>query len=45
MLKFKCCVGRLCTIQNKNIWINKKVDKLYMFELLCTLENQSPHNI
>ena len=45
MLKFRCCVGRPYTIEKKNIWLNKKVEKLYMFELLCTLENQSPHDI
>ena len=31
-------------IQNKNIWLNKKVDKEYMFEI-NPQENQSSHDI
>ena len=51
MLKFRCCVGGLYSIiQNKNIWLNKKVDVYFFFftnsyvrtTLLLTLENQSP---
>ena len=42
--KLKHCYGTRCTIENKNIWVNKKVDKRHMFKL-NPLEKQSPNDI